>query len=69
MIGEECQLNLHMTRATRRTLVEYGVDYIGILYMNVVPSSGIAADEFSPYIAPGAVDAYDGSADDPYREK
>ena len=50
-------------------LVEYGVDYIGILYMNVVPSSGIAADEFSPYIAPGAVDAYDGSADDPYREK
>jgi hypothetical protein len=37
--------------------------------MNVVPSSGIAADEFSPYIAPGAVDAYDGSTDDSYREK
>ena len=50
-------------------LVEYGVDNIGVLYMNVIPSSGIAADEFSPYIAPGAVDAYDGSADDPYREK
>jgi RHS repeat-associated protein len=50
-------------------LVEYGVDNIGVLYMNVVPSSGIAADEFSPYIAPGAVDAYDGSTDDSYREK
>ena len=55
--------------ASRQSLGRYGVDNIGVLYMNVIPSSGIAADEFSPYIAPGAVDAYDGSADDPYREK
>jgi RHS repeat-associated protein len=48
-------------------LIEYGLDAIGNTYYKILPTTGIAADDKSPIIMPGAPSAFDGSDDDVYR--
>ena len=43
------------------------VDAIGNTYYKILPTTGIAADDKSPIIMPGAPSAFDGSDDDVYR--